>query len=127
MDSGRKRIPNNRRRASWQEFQIPESLLPIKPTYLLTDIYFTDSNHGWIVGGMNETNTPEGKDHGIVLTTSDGGENWKLLSHFEDRYLWSIFFLNEKVGWTAGLNGTFLKTEDGGKTWLEAETGEVVH
>lgn len=100
---------------------------PGQATYLLTDIYFIDSNHGWIVGGMNETNTPEGKNHGIVLSTSDGGKTWKLLSHFEDRYLWSVFFLNEQVGWAAGLKGTFLKTEDGGKTWLESKTGQVIH
>lgn len=102
---------------SWREFAIPNSLFPVKLDYLLTDVFFLDSRHGWIVGGMNEENLPEGKNHGIILTTSDGGENWRLLAHFDDRYLWSVFFLNEKIGWVAGLNGTFLKTNDGGETW----------
>jgi photosystem II stability/assembly factor-like uncharacterized protein len=103
---------------TWQDFTISESLLPVKPDYVFTDIYFIDSGRGWIVAGMNEENQPSGKEHGIILTTADGGENWTLLAHIEDHYLWSVFFLNENVGWVAGLNGTFLKTEDGGKTWF---------
>jgi photosystem II stability/assembly factor-like uncharacterized protein len=104
---------------TWQDFAIPKSLLPVKPDYAFNDIYFIDSRRGWIVAGMNEQNLPSGKEHGVILTTADGGENWNLLAHVEDHYLWSVFFLNENVGWVAGLNGTFLKTEDGGKTWSD--------
>jgi len=33
-------------------------------------VYFTDSNHGWIVGG-----TP-GSQEAVVLRTTDGGSTW---------------------------------------------------
>lgn len=32
-------------------------------------------------------------------------------------WLHSIYFLNEKVGWIVGSNGTYLSTTDGGKSW----------
>lgn len=34
-------------------------------------------------------------------------------------WLHEVFFLNEKTGWISGSNGTFLKTEDGGKSWTQ--------
>lgn len=36
----------------------------------LFGVFFTDSNHGWIVGG-----TPGGQE-AVILTTTDGGNNW---------------------------------------------------
>jgi len=111
---------------TWRTFPIPNSLLPGKTDYELCDIYFLSSRQGWVVGGMIEENLPDGKQHGVLLTTSDGGETWTLLAHFEDHFLWSVFFLNEKVGWVAGLNGTFLRTTDAGKTWFDARTGQTV-
>ena len=90
----------------------------------MTDVYFIDPKKGWIVAGMNEENLPDGKEHGIILTTADGGESWTLLAHLRDRFLWSDFFLNEKTGWIAGLDGTFLTTEDGGKTWFDPNTSQ---
>ncbi len=33
-------------------------------------------------------------------------------------WLHDVFFLNENKGWIAGSNGEFIRTEDGGKTWL---------
>jgi photosystem II stability/assembly factor-like uncharacterized protein len=109
---------------TWQHFAIPTSFIPVNPNYYsFNDIYFINSTHGWIVAGINEGNLPSGKEHGLILTTNDGGENWNLLSHFEDRFLWSVFFLNENVGWVAGLDGTFLNTADGGKTWFDPKGG----
>lgn len=36
-------------------------------------------------------------------------------------WLRDIYFLSEKTGWISGSNGTFLKTEDGGKNWSQTE------
>lgn len=36
-------------------------------------------------------------------------------------WLHDIYFLNERTGWISGSGGTFLKTEDGGKTWIQTE------
>jgi photosystem II stability/assembly factor-like uncharacterized protein len=35
-----------------------------------------------------------------------------------DKLLGTVFFLNENTGWTAGMDGTILKTTDGGENWF---------
>jgi ligand-binding sensor domain-containing protein len=37
--------------------------------YLINDMYFADSLHGWIVG-------QDTSDHGMILETYDSGDNW---------------------------------------------------
>jgi photosystem II stability/assembly factor-like uncharacterized protein len=37
--------------------------------------------------------------------------------------LFSIFFVNDALGWSCGRWGTILHTQDGGKTWLEQKSG----
>jgi photosystem II stability/assembly factor-like uncharacterized protein len=37
--------------------------------------------------------------------------------------LFSIFFVNDALGWSCGRWGTILHTTDGGKTWLEQKSG----
>jgi photosystem II stability/assembly factor-like uncharacterized protein len=70
---------------SWQE--IPD--LP----YLIHDIYFTDSFHGWAVG-------TDKSGAGVILMTTDGGEHWTAqvdsligLLHalsYRDGFLWAV-------------------------------------
>ena len=35
----------------------------------------------------------------------------------------SIFFLNDKLGWVAGQNGTIYHTTDGGESWVAQNSG----
>jgi len=43
----------------------PSPLLGLSPQPNLYAVFFTDANHGWIVG-----------DHATILTTADGGNTW---------------------------------------------------
>jgi len=79
-------------------------------------VFFIDSINGWAVGTK-----------GLVLKTTDGGENWERdnLSLNEALTLWDIRFLNSNVGYIVGEGkwgneyyGLILRTDDGGKTWL---------
>jgi photosystem II stability/assembly factor-like uncharacterized protein len=46
-----------------------------------------------------------------------GGSSWRKATEATYSSLSDVFFLNDNVGWIAGLSGTILKTTDGGHTW----------
>jgi len=132
---------------NWVDTQITANSFSLIPG----DLVFTDSLHGWIVGG-----------HGTVVHTEDGGKSWtKLflpspyvrcraldfnnqmngwiagdgLFHTEDGGLnwiqipadyavdfYDIQFLDSLHGWIAGENGIILGTDNGGSTWHEPES-----
>jgi len=74
----------------------------------LTSVSFADDREGWAVGHW-----------GVILHTSDGGENWTLQRDDlkEDRPLFAVWFGNKEVGFAAGLWSTLLGTKDGGASW----------
>jgi photosystem II stability/assembly factor-like uncharacterized protein len=85
--------------------------------------YFHDANEGWLVG-----------EFGTVYHTTDGGKNWKYhptpeLSPkvAEDEWemprptLFDVYFADRNRGFILGIEGTFLKTEDGGKEWKKID------
>lgn len=76
--------------------------------YLLLDGVFTDDFHGTIVGGG-----------GTIIFTEDAGLSWKKASIFGnlDSKLNSVFYINQKNGWTVGANGQIFQTINGGKNW----------
>ena len=85
-------------------------------------IYFSDLQHGWVVG-----------QDGLVLKTIDGGSNWNALTNtglttgYNTK---AVFFLDANNGWISGGNensegvGTrfILATKDGGTTWTTQPT-----
>ena len=78
----------------------------------LRDTKFSDANHGWICG-----------DSGTIVHTSNGGINWISQNSQTTTYLWWIDFTDSLNGYVAGGryadNSTiFLKTTDGGITWV---------
>jgi len=86
--------------------------IPIRlPDEYFSQILFLNPQNGWIVGDS-------------ILHTVDGGASWIYSlrgkidekQNYESLDLDSIYFMNEKVGWTWGLDKV-LKTTDGGKTW----------
>jgi len=77
-------------------------------------VRFIDKNTGYAVGGRS-TN-----DVGVILKTVNAGATW-ISIYTRTRVVTSICFLNSTVGYAtsydAALNGTILKTIDGGTTW----------
>lgn len=85
-----------------------KTTLPVK--FLLLDGNFSDALSGLIVGG-----------NGTVLFTEDAGLTWNqatIAGDFKPR-LNSVFFINQKTGWTAGNDGKIYATMNGGKFWRE--------
>lgn len=78
--------------------------------YLMLDGIFTDNFHGSMVGAG-----------GTILFTEDAGSNWNQATVFGNEHakLTSVFFINQKTGWTVGTNGKIYQTINGGKIWRE--------
>ena len=76
------------------------------PAYL-GDIFFADSQTGWLVVGKE------------VKKTTDGGSTWTtVLTAGEYGSFYKVFFLNASEGWAVGRRGLH-KTTDGGSTWTD--------
>jgi photosystem II stability/assembly factor-like uncharacterized protein len=89
--------------------QLFESGYYYDPVGPFNDIYFIDSNHGWVAG-----------DIGAIFSTSDGGANWieqdsGLTGYYNDLY--GIAFGDLNNGWAVGEDGSMVYTNDGGNTW----------
>lgn len=56
-----------------------------------------------------------------VWKTIDGGMNWNILPKPDSYILNDIQFLTDKVGYVAGADNYFIKTTDGGLSWLELQ------
>lgn len=74
----------------------------------LNAVTFADDKEGWAVGHW-----------GLVLHTTDGGENWAILRSDTtvDQPLFSVWFKDRQHGFAAGLWSLLLETRDGGVTW----------
>ena len=100
----------------------------------ITDVFFWDENHGFIIGGKREPKNPDGHilfySNSVILETQNGGETWET-RYQSDRvteWCWKMSFPSKNIGYVSiqsfrGYWGTmfeteyFLKTIDGGKTW----------
>lgn len=112
------------------------TLVPTPVDCNLQSVSFLTDRVGWIVGGG--TRSYGGLPYGVVLSTTDAGASWRVLSgqspqvansettdsglgEFLPR-LKSVRFFNLKQGIIVGENSTsvatgVLSTEDGGQTW----------
>lgn len=82
------------------------------------DVYFTDRQHGSLIS-----------HEGFIYTTFDGGVSWMTSPKF-DIYLRTIEYISPEVGFAGSLNNVFLKTEDGGRNWMDVSErlpAEVKH
>jgi hypothetical protein len=79
---------------------------------------FTSLTEGWAAA-----------DHGILLHTTDGGNNWQInqVGDNSDDFR-GITFVNETTGWVCGENSSMYKTTNGGQNWfaLSVPTTSVV-
>ncbi|MGQ9707526.1 MAG: YCF48-related protein [bacterium] len=82
-------------------------------TYDFYDVFFSDGNTGWVVGGDDRN------FRAVVLHTTDGGNSWIEQSlPGEARFLRSLKFTSATEGWACGRYGTIIHTSDGGNNWI---------
>lgn len=88
--------------------------------YTLESVCFLTDRVGWIAGG---TVSPVGRvDVGVILSTTDGGENWTILSGGQLPYLRKVQFFDFDNGIAIGERSVrypsgMMTTTDGGQTW----------
>jgi len=91
--------------------------------YILKAISFCDPIHGWAVG-----------EYGYIYRTRDGGVTWEKQAGYFDisettgevvsgTFLFDVVAVDCQTVWAVGIDGYVIKTEDGGKTWQEVQTG----
>jgi photosystem II stability/assembly factor-like uncharacterized protein len=87
------------------------------------DILFINADTGIAVGGQcGNCGGPE--EHGFILRTTDGGENWNLQENDTNIMgYYEIFFTNDTIGYVVGAGGTIKQTIDGGQTWTKQTSG----
>lgn len=85
----------------------------------LNQIYFRSATEGVaaastlvpVSGGTFDATTG-------MLRTTDGGKTWQKIDGVTPgKLLGQLFFLNPQTGFLQGLNGTFYRSLDGGKSW----------
>ena len=90
-------------------------------------VFFHDANEGWLVG-----------EFGSIYHTMDGGRNWEnrpcealAPKTAEDEWelpkltLFDIRFADRQRGFILGVDGTLLKTDDGGKEWKKIDSAST--
>lgn len=92
-------------------------------------IVFADSRHGWLALRAGMSAAFQGV--GVLLTTSDAGESWKLATATGwKKYdvIGPMVMLSPQTGWMvgAGANEPLLVTRDGGWTWQAVQLDSPV-
>lgn len=90
---------------------------PSPTTKNLKNVFFINSNTGWISG-----------DSGFIARTTNSGENWTIQNTGINNDIQAFYFINERLGWavsweifpdsTSFLGTKILKTTDGGNQWI---------
>jgi photosystem II stability/assembly factor-like uncharacterized protein len=55
--------------------------------------------------------------NGLIMKTTNGGNDWVKLQTNSNEILGNLFFIDEKRGWVTEGGESILKTTDGGNTW----------
>jgi photosystem II stability/assembly factor-like uncharacterized protein len=74
------------------------------------DIVMADANTGYISG------------YGVVMKTTDGGNNWSFQNIKNDNFT-ALSMLNKDNLWTCGVGGSIYHTTDGGNNWERKRNG----
>ena len=64
--------------------------------------------------------------NGTILKTTDAGLNWITQNSNVTNYLYSVFFLNDSIGFASG-DSIVLKTTDGGNNWTSQVIGSNIY
>ena len=87
---------------TWQFMDVPLN------DSMFLDIFFLDSNTGWVVG-LN----------GGIAKTTDGGVTWARQTAPTSWGLVRIHFSDAQNGWAGGYYGVLFHTTNGGQTWIQ--------
>ena len=80
------------------------------------DIAFYDATEGWVIGKGDVGEGFENNYHGIIMHTSNGGSDWKLMHSEKYLTIDQIEIVDVDTIWLATRWG-LLHTEDRGQTW----------
>lgn len=81
----------------------------------LNTVYFMNDDTGF-VAGLN----------GVMLKTTNGGEDWNCQNLTSGGFM-SLYFLDENLGYGVGVYGTIFKTIDGGVSWMDQSVSNDIH
>lgn len=84
--------------ATWHSLDVPGGFM--------YDVFFLDSQVGWMVG-----------DNGHIAKTTNGGDTWVLQPNPAQYTLLAVHFSDANNGWAGGDFGTLVRTTNGGATW----------
>ncbi|MBN2008947.1 T9SS type A sorting domain-containing protein [candidate division KSB1 bacterium] len=89
--------------------------------YRLSQIFFTDSQHGFAAAGGTK---------GDIYRTEDGGQSWDVIrGNFKfnsSGRIYDWYFVNSDTGYAVGYYGNLFKTTDGSRSlWTAVHTPEV--
>ncbi len=105
----------------WAKMDLKTALgIGVSDYFYTRDIYFYDTNTGWIVG-----------DDGLIAYTTNGGTSWTKQNWGKDPVkvtdadLKCISFIDSQHGWIGGSNGVILITTDGGAHWVPQAAPET--
>ncbi|MBN1479443.1 T9SS type A sorting domain-containing protein [candidate division KSB1 bacterium] len=88
-------------------------------THSLTSVHFATADSGWVTCANSD----------VVLRTTDGGTQWTGVAVGGGGMgLNSVFFINSRTGWVAGINAeshTICKTVNGGLNWQEQSWRQI--
>jgi len=81
----------------------------------ILNVFFIDENLGWAVGDMT-----------TILKTTNGGENWMILSSSGSESIYDVFFKDQFNGIIVGgspTNSVLALTSNGGLSWVGRPSG----
>jgi photosystem II stability/assembly factor-like uncharacterized protein len=84
---------------------------PLRITNDINGLDMYDQNIGWAVG-----------DNGVILKTTDGGNNWTSKETPVSVSWKAVKFLNSSLGYAVGSGGYVIKSTNGGESWFVLET-----
>ena len=88
-------------------------LTPVPTSFHLNGLYFLNNDTGFVVGAS-------GNLEGILLKTTNAGNNWVSLLEGFSSEMSSVLFINSNTGFVVGGNpgsSVILKTTDSGQNW----------
>jgi photosystem II stability/assembly factor-like uncharacterized protein len=78
------------------------------------DASFINEDYAWLLIDFQK-----------IYKSTDGGNNWSLVSYFQNQILRKIHFIDNLTGWAVGDTGIILKTIDGGQNWVDQSIASI--